>query len=46
MIMKIKDFIKKASVRVKYFMYQEQLNGYQIVGIIKDLYDIITHFAG
>ena len=46
MIMKIKDFIKKASVRVKYFMYQEQLNGFPVMGLIKDLYDIITHLVG
>lgn len=44
--MRIINFIARASVKVKYFMYQEQLNGYPVMGLIKDLYDIITHLVG
>lgn len=33
----------KASVKVFYFMYQEQLNGYLIIKLLKDLYDLISY---
>lgn len=33
----------QASVKVMYFIYQEQLNGYPIIKLLKDLYDIISY---
>jgi len=37
------NLLMQASVKVLYFMYQEQLNGYPIVKLLKDLYDIISY---
>lgn len=42
--MKNKNFFLKVSVKVVSFMYQEQLNGYFTVKLLKDLYDIISYW--
>ena len=41
--MNFKNLLMKASVKVLYFMYQEQLNGYPIIKLLKDLYDLISY---
>nr|DAJ04108.1 MAG TPA: hypothetical protein [Caudoviricetes sp.] len=41
--MNFKNLLMQASVKVLYFMYQEQLNGYPIIKLLKDLYDIISY---
>lgn len=41
--MNFKHLLMQASVKVLYFMYQEQLNGYPIIKLLKDLYDFISY---
>lgn len=37
-------FLYKLYFRFKFFLYEQQLNGYPIIDIIQNLYDLISYF--